>query len=92
MGIVAGSELWILEAALNVDHKERTLSNHAADPYRRPPEAAAQVARSDMSKVPSGKRRSSCSADADQLLVDELVGPVAAELASEAGAFRAAER
>ena len=30
-------------------------------------------------------RRSSCSAGADQLLVDELVGPVAAELASEAG-------
>src|SRR3954469_22373724 len=32
------------------------------------------------------------SADADQLLVDELVGPVAAELSSEAGALRAAER
>jgi hypothetical protein len=40
----------------------------------------------------SGGRRSSCSTDADQLLVDELVRPVAAELASEAGAFRAAER
>src|SRR5712691_9465448 len=43
-------------------------------------------------REPSGGRRSSCSTDADQLLVDELVGAVAAELASEAGAFRAAER
>src|SRR4029077_9945274 len=67
LGIVAGSELWILEAALNIDHEKRTLSDHAPDP-------------------------TSCSADADQLLVDELVGPVAAELASEAGAFRSAER
>src|SRR6185503_16442325 len=67
LGIVAGSERWILEAALNVDHQERTLSDHAVDPI-------------------------SCSADADQLLVNELVGPVAAELASEPGAFRAAER
>jgi hypothetical protein len=32
MGIVAGSERWILEAALNVDHQERTLSDHAGDP------------------------------------------------------------
>jgi hypothetical protein len=54
MGIVAGSERWILEAALNVDHQERTLPDHAADPTVGP-EAAAPVARSDMSKVPSGK-------------------------------------
>jgi hypothetical protein len=31
MGIVAGAELWILEAALNIDHKKCTLSDHAAD-------------------------------------------------------------
>jgi hypothetical protein len=30
MGIVAGSERWILEAALNVDHEKRTLSDHAS--------------------------------------------------------------
>jgi hypothetical protein len=28
MGIVAGSERWILEAALNVDHQQRTLPDH----------------------------------------------------------------
>jgi len=32
MGIVAGSERWILKAALNVDHKQRTLPGHASDP------------------------------------------------------------
>src|SRR4249920_130168 len=32
MGIVAGSERWILEAALNVDHQQRTLPDHASDP------------------------------------------------------------
>jgi hypothetical protein len=32
MRIVAGSERWILEAALNVDHQQRTLPDHAADP------------------------------------------------------------
>ena len=31
-GIVAGSERWIVEAALNVDHHERTLPAHASDP------------------------------------------------------------
>jgi hypothetical protein len=31
MGIVAGSERWILEAALNVDHQQRTLPDHAAE-------------------------------------------------------------
>ena len=31
MGIVAGAELWILEAALNVDHQQGTLPDHAAD-------------------------------------------------------------
>jgi hypothetical protein len=31
MGIVAGSERWILEAALNVDHQQRTLPDHASD-------------------------------------------------------------
>jgi hypothetical protein len=31
MGIVAGSERWILEAALNVDDQERTLFDHAGD-------------------------------------------------------------
>ena len=34
MGIVAGSERWILEAALNVDHQQRTLSDHASDPTK----------------------------------------------------------
>src|SRR4029077_13945578 len=34
MGIVAGSERWIVEAAVNVDHEKRTLSGHAADPNR----------------------------------------------------------
>jgi hypothetical protein len=29
VGIVAGSELWILESALNVDDQERTLPDHA---------------------------------------------------------------
>src|SRR6185312_9524869 len=52
---------------------------------------AANGCQSRVVAVPSAIR-SSCSADADQLLVDELVGSVAAELASEAGAFRAAER
>ena len=28
MGIVAGSERWILEAALDVDHQQRTLPDH----------------------------------------------------------------
>jgi hypothetical protein len=32
LGIVAGSELWILEAALDVDYEKRTLSTHAVDP------------------------------------------------------------
>ena len=32
IGVVAGSERWIVEAALNVDHQERTLSGHAPDP------------------------------------------------------------
>jgi hypothetical protein len=36
MGIVAGPERWILEAALNVDHQERTLSGHASDPTAGP--------------------------------------------------------
>ena len=31
MGIVAGSERWILEAALNVDHQQRALPDHASD-------------------------------------------------------------
>ena len=31
MGIVAGSERWILEAALNVDHQQGALPDHAAD-------------------------------------------------------------
>ena len=31
MGIVAGAELWILETALNVDHQQGTLPDHAAD-------------------------------------------------------------
>ena len=33
-GIVAGSERWILEAALNVDHQQRTLPGHASEPMR----------------------------------------------------------
>jgi hypothetical protein len=55
MGIVAGSERWILEAALDVDHEERTLSDHVADPTVGRPRRQHQVARSDKSKVPSGK-------------------------------------
>ena len=47
MGIVAGSERWILEAALNVDHEERTLSDHAADPTVGRPRRQQPVARSD---------------------------------------------
>jgi hypothetical protein len=31
-GIVAGPEGWILEAALNIDHHERTLPGHRPDP------------------------------------------------------------
>jgi len=31
MGIVAGSERWILEAALYVDHQQRALPDHASD-------------------------------------------------------------
>lgn len=31
MGIVAESERWILEAALNVDHQQRTLPDHTSD-------------------------------------------------------------
>jgi hypothetical protein len=55
MGIVAVSERWILEAALNVDHQEPTLSDHAGDPNVGRPRRQPPVARSDMSKVPSGK-------------------------------------
>src|SRR6476659_5689703 len=41
---------------------------------------------------PSGRRGSALLHDADQLLVDELVHPVRAELASEAGTLNAPER
>jgi hypothetical protein len=32
LGIVAGSQRWIVEAALNVDHQERALFGHAPHP------------------------------------------------------------
>src|SRR6476659_4468386 len=41
---------------------------------------------------PSGRRGSALLRDADQLLVDELVHPVRAELASEAGTLDAPKR
>jgi len=31
MGIFAGPERWILEAAPDVDHQQRTLPDHASD-------------------------------------------------------------